>query len=124
MKSTCLRTAAWAGGTHELAQETISLWTCWFWPARLEDVSVRRDVFKKGVWWVGKRKTGRAEGRPERAEVVVSSKAGHVPDHLSRRKDISLFAPIVPFYAETIKTTYLVPLRVETRNSLAETRGA
>ena len=33
---------------------------------------------------------------------MVSSEGGHVPDLLSRRKDITLFASIVPFYAETL----------------------
>ena len=52
--------------------------------------------------WEGKIKTGRAEGRSKREEVEVSSKERHVPDHLSRRKDITLFASIVPLCAETI----------------------
>ena len=33
----------------------------------------------------------------------MSSREEHVPDHLSRRKDITLFASIVPYSAETIK---------------------
>jgi hypothetical protein len=48
-------------------------------------------------------KNRRRKGRREREEVVVSSREAHVPDHLSRRKDITLFAPIVPHCAETIK---------------------
>ena len=32
----------------------------------------------------------------------MSSKEEHVPDYLSRRKDIILFAPIVPHFAETL----------------------
>ena len=50
----------------------------------------------------GEKKTGRVEGRSEREEVEVSSKERHVPDHLPRRKDITLFASIVPLCAETI----------------------
>ena len=40
-------------------------------------------------------------GTAECEEVMVSSKEGHVPDHLSPRKDISLLAPIVPLHAKT-----------------------
>ena len=40
------------------------------------------------VWRVGKK--GKAKGRPESEKVEVSSKEGHVPDHLPRRKDKSL----------------------------------
>ena len=55
------------------------------------------------VWWVG-RKNGKAGGRPESEEVVVSSEEGHMPDPLSCREDVTLFAPIVPLCAETLKT--------------------
>ena len=41
-------------------------------------------------------------GRPDSEEMGVSSKEEHVPDYLSRRKDIILFAPIVPHFAETL----------------------
>ena len=34
---------------------------------------------------------------------VVSSREAHVPDHLSCREDITLFAPIIPLSAEAIK---------------------
>ena len=34
-------------------------------------------------------------------EVEASAQGGRVPDHLSLRKDISFFAPIVPPSAET-----------------------
>ena len=43
-----------------------------------------------------------AGGRPDIEEMGVSSKEEHVPDYLSRRKDIILFAPIVPHFSETL----------------------
>ena len=48
-------------------------------------------------------KKGEAGGRPDSEEMAVSSREEHVPDYLSRRKDIILFAPIVPHFAETLK---------------------
>ena len=45
---------------------------------------------------------GRAEGCLDREVVVVSSR-GHTPDHRSCHKDITLFAPIIPPFAETLK---------------------
>jgi len=42
-----------------------------------------------------------AEVREESEEVVVTSKEGYVPERLSRHKDHTLFASIVPSYAET-----------------------
>ena len=50
----------------------------------------------------GEKKTGRVEGRSKCEEVEVFSKGRHMPDHLSRRKDITLFASIVPLCAKTI----------------------
>ena len=47
-----------------------------------------------------KRKGG---GCPVSEEVEASAQGGRVPDHLSLRKDISFFAPIVPPSAETTK---------------------
>ena len=47
-------------------------------------------------------KKGEAEGRPDSEEMAVSSREEHVPDYLSRCKDIILFAPIVPHFAETL----------------------
>ena len=95
-------TAAWAGGTHEAGSETFSFGLSWFWPAECEDIRVDR-ISSRVVWWVGKRKTREAEGRLLCEEVEVSSKEKHVPDYSSRRKDISLFASIVPPFAETLK---------------------
>ena len=36
-------------------------------------------------------------------EEVVSSREEHVPKKFSRRKDITLFAPVLPPFAETHK---------------------
>ena len=55
------------------------------------------------VWWEGKRK-GKAEERSGSEGMVVSPQDGRVPDRFSRRKDITLFAPIIPHSAETLKT--------------------
>ena len=40
-------------------------------------------------------------------EVKVSSRGGHMPDHFSCRKDLTLFAGIIPPYAETPNFPYL-----------------
>ena len=50
-----------------------------------------------------------------RLPVVVSSEEEHVPDHLSCRKDITLFASIVPLSAETPK------LRLDSSSTMAMT---
>ena len=52
---------------------------------------------------VERERKGRTEGCLEREEVVVSSKAGHMPDRRLRRKNIALFVSIVPPFAETPK---------------------
>ena len=53
-------------------------------------------------------KKGEAGGRPDSEEMAVSSREEHVPDYLSRRKDIILFAPIVPHFAETLNILCLL----------------
>ena len=50
-----------------------------------------------------RREKGEAGGQPDSEEMAVSSREEHVPDYLSRCKDIILFAPIVPHFAETLK---------------------
>ena len=47
------------------------------------------------------------EGRRETGEeeMVVFSEGRHVPDHIPRRKDISLFASIMLPFAETGNTS-------------------
>ena len=42
--------------------------------------------------------------------MVVSSREEHEPDQLSRRKDITLCASIVPYSAETIKPPFVLQL--------------
>jgi hypothetical protein len=76
------------GWAHELAPNHISMARLVF-PASFEDASMFREgSSKRGV--VGGGKKAEAEGGRESEEVVVSSEGGGVPDHLSRRKDITL----------------------------------
>ena len=70
---------------------------------------IARCLLGKREWWVGKRKKDEAEGRSEREEVEVCSQVGHVPDYLSRRKVITLFASIVPPCAETTNRWRRIP---------------
>ena len=44
-----------------------------------------------------------AGGQLDSEEMGVSSKEEHVPDYLWQRKDIILFAPIIPHFSETLK---------------------
>ena len=53
-------------------------------------------------WWVGER-TKEGGGRVCE-EVGELRKGGHVSGPLSRRKDITLCASIIPHYAETINS--------------------
>ena len=56
----------------------------------------------------------------------MSSKAGHVPEHLTRRKDQSLLALIVPHSAETRNPALLNQplLRIHFRHTFARLRGS
>ena len=67
-----------------------------------------KDVEVKGVNAKERREGTEREkeeagGQLDSEEMGVSSKEEHVPDYLWQRKDIILFAPIVPHFAETLK---------------------
>ena len=79
------RTAAWAGGSHKLALIRDSQ-TKLDQPARTKTPGGRFS--KEGV--VGGEEREKTKERRTREEVLVSSKEEHVPDRLSRRKDITL----------------------------------
>ena len=56
---------------------------------------------------VGGERKRKGGGCPVSEEVEASAQAGRVPDHLSLRKDISFFAPIVPPSAETTNHAHI-----------------
>ena len=92
--------AAWAGGTHVADSRVSPYGQTGLGQRVLEDISGVLVSFKREVWWVGRRKTGKAERRTRR---WWSSRESSVSDHLPRRKDVTLFASVVPPFAETIK---------------------
>ena len=67
-----LRTAAWAGGTHEAGPEPPLCDQTGSDQPGLKTSKRSSDIFKAKVWWVGQRKTGEAEGGLERKEVETS----------------------------------------------------
>ena len=104
--------AAWAGGTHVADSRVSPYGQTGLGQRVLEDISGVLVSFKREVWWVGRRKTGKAERRTRRWW-SSESRESSVSDHLPRRKDVTLFASVVPPFAETInllnRVTWLEP---------------